>query len=116
MSTRENKLSLRFLAVAALAEATVTGTVFASKTPTQAEGGVPLEQDDDSRVRDSLRRLPLSFEKNDGQAHSKVRFLSRGSGYTFMISPTASYIGLAKLPKAGKTGPQIPADAPASFV
>ncbi len=31
--------------------------------------------------------LPLSFEANQGQADHNVRFLSRGSGYTFFLTP-----------------------------
>jgi len=31
-------------------------------------------------------RLPLSFEANTGQADPRVKFLSRGSGYTLFLT------------------------------
>src|SRR5882724_464739 len=35
-----------------------------------------------SRLRESYGKLQLSFEANQGQTDSKVKFLSRGNGYT----------------------------------
>jgi hypothetical protein len=39
-----------------------------------------------ARVLNSLGRLPLSFEANRGQTDPRVRFVSRGSGYTLFLT------------------------------
>ena len=39
-------------------------------------------------VQESYAKLPLSFEANQGQTDPKVQFLSRGSGYTFILMST----------------------------
>jgi hypothetical protein len=46
------------------------------------------EQPADTKVRvaDSLARLPLSFEANQGQADPEVKFLARGQGYTLFLT------------------------------
>ena len=64
-------------------------------------------------IRTPLSRLPLSFEVNRGQANSSVRFLSRGSGYTFFVKPTEALIALA--PVRGK-GLGLADKTPASVV
>src|SRR5207245_10883217 len=40
------------------------------------------------RVTEAYAKLPLSFEANHGQADPKVKFLSRGPGYTVFLTPT----------------------------
>ncbi len=40
-------------------------------------------------------RLPLRFEENRGQAAGDVRFLSRGAGYTFLLTPDEAVLTLA---------------------
>ncbi|HEX5715143.1 MAG TPA: IPTL-CTERM sorting domain-containing protein [Thermoanaerobaculia bacterium] len=39
-------------------------------------------------------RLPLSFEANQGQVDSAVRFLSRGEGYTLFLTSTEAVLSL----------------------
>jgi hypothetical protein len=39
--------------------------------------------------------LPLSFEENQGQVDGKVKFLSRGSGYTLFLTPTEAVLALS---------------------
>jgi hypothetical protein len=41
-----------------------------------------LDTKTQSRLVGSYGRLPLSFEANHGQTDARVKFLSRGSGYT----------------------------------
>lgn len=38
------------------------------------------------RVNDQYGRLPLGFERNDGQTDPRVAFLSRGPGYALFLS------------------------------
>jgi hypothetical protein len=39
-------------------------------------------------------QLPLGFEQNRGQADSRVRFLSRGSGYSLALTPDSAVLAL----------------------
>jgi len=41
-------------------------------------------------------RLPLSFERNEGQAGSQVRFISRGVGYTLFLTGSDAVLALSK--------------------
>jgi hypothetical protein len=48
-----------------------------------------------SQVAENYGRLPLSFEANAGQeADPRVKFLSRGAGYTLFLTPTEAVLGL----------------------
>ncbi len=46
------------------------------------------------RVGETYGRLPLSFEANQGQTDSQVKFLSRGRGYTLFLTSTEAVLGL----------------------
>ncbi len=85
------------------------GGILASPAPigtklTYAEAGwdhVPsLMQEDDSETRAKVRLayadLPLSFEANQGQTDARVRFLSRGRGYTLFFAPNEVALVLRK--------------------
>jgi hypothetical protein len=41
-------------------------------------------------------KLPLAFERNQGQTESQVKFLSRGSGYTLFLTGTEAVLALNK--------------------
>jgi hypothetical protein len=41
-------------------------------------------------------KLPLSFEVNQGQVDSRVRFLSRGQGYSLFLTDSAAVLALTK--------------------
>src|SRR2546423_15692213 len=46
-----------------------------------------------ARAQDSLAKLDLSFEANQGQANEQVRFLARGAGYTlFLMADEAVFV------------------------
>ncbi len=47
-----------------------------------------------ARASEAYGRLPLSFEMNDGQTESRVKFLSRGSGYNLFLTPTEAVMEL----------------------
>lgn len=51
------------------------------------------EQRAGERSRQSYQ-LPISFEVNQGQTDSEVRFLSRGNGYTLFLTATESVLSL----------------------
>jgi len=48
------------------------------------------------RTLSSYGSLPLSFEANQGQTDSQVRFLSRGKGYTLFLTSTEAVLALRK--------------------
>src|SRR6266566_436698 len=60
-------------------------------------------------------KLPLSFEANLGQTSSKVKFLSRGQGYTLFLTRHAEAV-LVLGKSAPKRTPAQPADRLAAFV
>jgi hypothetical protein len=47
------------------------------------------------RLKESYSRIPLSFEANYGQADKKVKFISRGSGYSLALAPTTFTLAVA---------------------
>jgi hypothetical protein len=47
-----------------------------------------------SAIEVSYARLPLSFEPNEGQADGEVKFVSRGSGYTLLLTGTEAVLQL----------------------
>ena len=54
-----------------------------------------------ARVAEAFGRLPLSFEPNQGQTNSAVRFLSRGSGYRLFLKQHETVLSLRKQPAVG---------------
>ncbi|HEX5731892.1 MAG TPA: SBBP repeat-containing protein [Blastocatellia bacterium] len=48
-----------------------------------------------TRVKEFYSRIPLSFLANHGQADKKVKFLSRGSGYSLALAPTTFTLAVA---------------------
>jgi hypothetical protein len=45
-------------------------------------------------VFDAYARLPMSFELNKGQVDPRVKFISRGPGYTLFLTPTEAVFSL----------------------
>jgi len=48
------------------------------------------------RVSEAYGKLPMSFEPNRGQTDGRVKFLSRGSDYTLLLTPTEATLALYK--------------------
>jgi len=48
------------------------------------------------RVVESYGRVPLSFEANRGQTDSRVKYLSRGRGYTLFLTGDEAVLTLKK--------------------
>jgi hypothetical protein len=51
----------------------------------------------------AIKSLPLSFELNQGQTDSRVKFLSRGNGYALFLTPSEMVLGLSR-PDTKATG------------
>ena len=49
-----------------------------------------------AQVRERYGNLPLSFEANHGQSDSTVKFLSRGSGYSLVLTATEAVLVLSQ--------------------
>ena len=62
-----------------------------------------------SRIQAAFLSSPLRFEANQGQTDAKVKFLSRGKGYTLFLTPTEAVLTLRKAePLATGTGLRVP--------
>src|SRR6187431_1797506 len=51
---------------------------------------------DKAQMAEVIARLPLSFELNQGQTDSSVKFLSRGPGYSIFVRPEEVVFSLPK--------------------
>jgi hypothetical protein len=49
-----------------------------------------------AEIDSNYGKLPLSFEANQGQTDSQVKFLARGRGYDLFLTPTEAILSLAK--------------------
>lgn len=52
------------------------------------------------RMLQNRGKLPLSFEANQGQSDSHVKFISRGGGYTLFLTPTEAVLQLRSRTRA----------------
>src|SRR5678815_2757270 len=50
-----------------------------------------------ARLNELYGQLPLSFEANVGQTDPRVDFISRGSGYTLLLTPREAVLALHAL-------------------
>lgn len=48
------------------------------------------------KISEVYGKLPLSFEVNEGQTDSQVKFLSHGPGYSLFLTPTEAVLALRK--------------------
>jgi hypothetical protein len=55
-----------------------------------------LDRRSQARVVAAYAKLPLSFEANQGQTNSAVKFMSRGSGYTLFLTGDEAVLGLRR--------------------
>jgi hypothetical protein len=63
---------------------------------TPAVGLTKTQQTTQAGILGSYGRLPLSFEVNEGQTDGRVKFLSRGSGYTLFLTSTDAVLAFRK--------------------
>jgi Beta-propeller repeat len=61
-----------------------------------------------SRVSETLGKLPMSFEANQGQHNARVKFLARGNGYSLFLTPSEAVLSLNR-PATQETGAAYPA-------
>jgi hypothetical protein len=58
------------------------------------------------RTEAKLTRIPLSFEANQGQTDSAVKFLSRGDGYSMFLTSNSAVLEL-RIPKGADARPTV---------
>lgn len=87
-------------AYAQAGRALASALIVSGKQTTNSLSGV-INQTAHPGVVEQYGNLPLSFEANQGQTNSRVRFLSRGSGYTLFLTSNEAVLALSK-PSAKK--------------
>ena len=60
------------------------------------------------KILENYGKLPLSFEANQGQTDSRVKFLSRGSGYTLFLTSDEAVFSLRGSKADGEAMPASP--------
>ena len=67
-------------------------------SPVSAQTRLGLVPDSRSQARfaTNLGRIPLSFEANQGQTDERIKFLSRGRGYTLFLAGNQAVLALRK--------------------
>src|SRR5437016_6177020 len=93
MKTRPHKIQLAALtlAIASMAPA-IFPNIQPGVEPIVMQGGCDYSEEHTgavaaSAVYEALRRMPLSFEINRGQAHGDVKFVGRGDGFGLLLKP-----------------------------
>jgi Beta-propeller repeat len=83
----------------------------ASRLETAAAWARPAEP---ALALEAYGKLPLSFERNQGQADSRVKYLSRGGGYSLLLTPSEAILSLrgsrSMNREAPRQGPEAPGD------
>jgi hypothetical protein len=73
-------------------------STFVSRQPvppkSQAHGQSQPDPKAQVRIAENYCKLPLSFEANHGQSDPRVRFLSRGPGYTVLLTSDEAVFSL----------------------
>jgi hypothetical protein len=54
-------------------------------------------------------KLPLGFERNDGQTDAQVKFISRGDGYTLFLTPAEAVLALHEARRQVSAASRAPA-------
>jgi Ca2+-binding RTX toxin-like protein len=66
----------------------------------------PVGEEERARVLKEYARVPLSFEENRGQTDPRVRYLTRGRGYTLYLTGQEAVFSLSGVPsEPGVAGP-----------
>jgi len=105
MRTEDHATRLRTRVVLTLMIFFFSGFVSPGNHPNRTLGGQVLDSQPASagaagsskaEVVSAYGKLPLSFEANQGQTDSQVKFLSRGNGYALFLTSTEAVLALDK--------------------
>ncbi len=94
------------------------GEAASDTTASPAEGAAPSEQVDKAKIGEAYGKLPMSFVANEGQTDERVKFMSRGKGYSLYL--TANEAVLVLIRSQAKPAPKpaakpSPTASPATF-
>ena len=90
----KTKTSTLFALMTLFVALTISIQTFAQNTqPSSAPQTDPKAQ---AKILDQYGKLPLSFEANHGQTDTRVKFLSRGRGYSLFLTRNEAVIALKK--------------------
>ncbi len=70
-----------------------------ASAPANKTTATPNEAQLKMKTAENYGKLPLSFERNQGQSDDAVQFLSRGKGYTLFLTPTQAVFSLRNTDK-----------------
>src|SRR5688572_19610321 len=62
----------------------------------RSDGRPCMTANEKAQVTEAYGKLPLSFEANQGQTDQRVKFLSRGTGYTLFLTSSEAVLSLRK--------------------
>jgi hypothetical protein len=82
-------------------------------TPVRSVPAHPVATPPASPAKDTDVALPLRFEPNVGQADDRLTFLSRGHGYTMLMTRTGAVLKLGRPAERGTRPPGHPTSKPA---
>ena len=84
-----------FLAVLSVLVVRVDSGTTVLAAPAGAAPAIKPAAVDQSRILETYGQLPLSFEPNAGQTDARVKFLSRGPGYTVFLTSDEAVLALS---------------------
>ena len=67
----------------------------AAETPSAS---APRGTDSDRSIANLYSKIPLTFERNDGQTDPQVKFLSRGPGYSLFLTERSAVLAIPARP------------------
>jgi Beta-propeller repeat len=97
------------LGSAMLAAQSDTAALITQPVSNKASEGLPkLDPKTQGRLLENYGKLPLSFEANHGQTDARVKFLSRGNGYTLFLTGDEAVFSLRGSKADGEALPARP--------
>jgi Beta-propeller repeat/RTX calcium-binding nonapeptide repeat (4 copies) len=96
----------RLVTACGVAAAVLGGITSAGTVTSKA----PVGEDERARVLKDFARTPVSFEENRGQTDPRVRYLTRGTGYTLYLTEQEAVFSLSGA--ASESGAPSPSPTP----
>jgi len=79
----------------------ILGAVLLFRYDVSAPHSSILRPSSSAQLQASMARLPMSFEPNQGQTDTRVKFLARGNGYGLYLMPSEAVLTLPQRSLAG---------------
>jgi hypothetical protein len=105
-----------FLPLGLLAAGGLLSVLSGGPTPARSGPGAALRPADAAvrrRVARAIQAQPLAFEAHPGRREGETRFLSRGAGYSLLISSSEAALSLSGTGTPRKSRSRLPGTAPA---